>query len=160
MCIVRVTSLAEGEGAGSHAGENGLLKSFLSCVSAKRSSLRSQCFRAIRNNMSPSALLALANRSELHISINFRDCFFEMCVGSHFVLMCQFATCGRSFLVAGMQGTSQPPAWASHVDWGFMNFLACIFDSLDVRRDGDVSVKTFLLRLCLCPFPSKCKSFV
>eukprot|EP00884_Botryococcus_braunii_P006943 jgi/Botrbrau1/1624/Bobra.0185s0039.1 len=32
-------------------------------------------------------------------------------------------------------------------DWGFINWLACIFDSLDIRRDGTVQAAAFLARL-------------
>eukprot|EP00884_Botryococcus_braunii_P017207 jgi/Botrbrau1/416/Bobra.110_2s0066.1 len=37
--------------------------------------------------------------------------------------------------------------WSSRIDWNFMNFLACAFDSLDIRRDGTVQLRTFLARL-------------
>eukprot|EP00884_Botryococcus_braunii_P017240 jgi/Botrbrau1/419/Bobra.110_2s0069.1 len=43
--------------------------------------------------------------------------------------------------------SGDPRQFSASVDWGFMNFLACIFDSLDTRRDGDVELKAFLGRL-------------
>eukprot|EP00884_Botryococcus_braunii_P017218 jgi/Botrbrau1/417/Bobra.110_2s0067.1 len=51
----------------------------------------------------------------------------------------------QTLLIAILQEILQQ--WSSRIDWNFMNFLACVFDSLDIRRDGTVQLRTFLVRL-------------